>query len=361
MRVNLSRDSVVSSDTFPSINFESLHEQASAYGEGTPPEDAVVEQPEVSTTSETPDAPAAEGTTPTTEDAVDVSQKTEAQLAKLADDQLVEIVVNGETVQMPWKEAKAGFSRHADYTRKAQALAREKQEFESQRPALIEAQKQRDAFIQVFENKDLLKQLLEQRYPDLIGAPAKNAAEAITSQAPSVDPDEIATVGQVQSYVQEARKLIAQEIAAAQQKLRQEIGSATREVETNLETAKLANQINNTVKEIFEADPLITKLIPNAEQLLRYNVQQMITEETTPAEVTELFRTVAAGWSEEIKAALAEHNKTAVVNKQKLVDNNIQPPGGSPVTPQPADIKDPKTGKVDWSKVTEMAMQYGGK
>lgn len=352
-------DFVSPSDQGPSINFDSLHQQAlSAFEGGTPSGDAVGETPAVE-----PGVTAtvsAEGTTPTAEAAVDVSQKTEAQLAQLADNQLVEVEVAGEKVQMPWKEARSAIMRHADYTRKTQALARERQDFDAQRPQLEKAKQERDAFVQVFEDRNLLKALLEQKYPDLIGAPAASAAAAIAAQAPAVDPDEIATVGQVQSYVQSARQLIAQEIAKAQQTLRQEIGLATREVETNLETAKLATQINSTVKEIFETDPLITKLIPNADALLRWNVQQMVTDQTTPQEVVEMFKTVAAGWSEEIKAALTEHNKTSVINKQSLVENNIVPPGGVPVTPQPTSYKDPKTGKVDWSKVTEMALSFGG-
>lgn len=346
----------VSSDTFPSINFDSLHSQAMAH-DSTP-------------VSETPETPAAEpavsaepapGTTPTTPDAVDVSQKTEAQLAQIADDQLVEVIVDGQPVQMPWKDARAGISRTADYTRKLQSLSRERQEFESQRAPLAQAKQQLDAFVQVFNDRDALTKLLEAKYPDLVGRPAQQAAAAIQAQQPgAIDPEEIATVGQVQSFITDARQMIAQEIAAAQHRLRQEIGSATREVEDNLEVAKHTATINATVNEIFSADPLISKLIPNAEALLRWNVQQMVTEQTTPAEVVEMFKTVAAGWSDEIKAAMTEHNKTAVVNKQKLVDNNIQPPGGSPVVPTPTDFKD-ASGKVDWKKVTDLALAYGSK
>jgi hypothetical protein len=347
-------EDTVSTPFGQSIDFNSLHEQAMGFGNDTPsaPEQTPPATPAVET-------PAPEGITSTPNEPIEVENKTAAQLAQIADDQLVEVIVDGQPVQMPWKDAKAGFSRHADYTRKAQALARERQELEAQRGPLSEAAQQRDAFIQLFDNKELLRKVLEAKHPDLIGQPAKDAAAAIAANAPSMDPEEIATVGQVQQFLQNAQQTIKQEIESARAALRKEIETATRGVEDNLETAKLSTQINGTVAEIFKADPLIEKLIPNANELLRWNVQQLNPQ--TPEETLAAFRQVAAGWSESIKEQIAAHNKTLVINKQQLVDNNIQAPGGSPVVPTPTSFNDPKTGKLDWSKVTAAAMAYEGK
>jgi len=317
--------------------------------------------PETPQQADTPPVAATpEGTTPPTDTPpVDVQTQTNAQLAQLSDDQLVEIIVDGKPVTMPWKEAKAGFSRHADYTRKTQELAREREAFAAEREPLAEAKQQLDALVTVFNNEELLKQVLSAKYPHLLQSQVDAAAAGITAaQQPTTDPDEIATVGQIEQRISNIRELIANEVQKAQQELRQEIGKATREVEDNLETAKLATQINSEIARIFEADPLIMRLIPNAEQLLRWNVQLM--KPQTPEATLEAFRTVAAGWSEEIKAAIAEHNKTAVLNKQTLEQNNTVLPGGAPVTPQATDFRG-KDGKVDWAKVTELAMQYGSK
>jgi hypothetical protein len=326
-----------------SLNFDSAA-ALDAFETSTP----AAEPAQVETPAATPEstAPAAEGTTPGGETAVEVNAQTSAsKLAQIADDQLVEIIVDGKPMQMPWKDARGFTMRHADYTRKMQELSR---------------QRQGDALIQVLENRELLQRVIEAKHPELLGKRAADAAAAIQAGQPGFDPEELATLGQVKNFTETVQQAIQQEVQRAREELRKEISLATRTVEENLETAKLTTTINSTVKEIFSADPLIEKLIPNANELLRWNVQQMVTDQSTPAEVLEAFRTVAAGWSEQIRESLTEHNKTAVVNKHLLETTNIQPPGGSPVVPEPASFKD-KNGKLDWSKVTEAAMAFGGK
>ena len=49
-----------------------------------------------------------------------------------------EVTIDGETVAVTLEEALAGYQRQADYTRKAQALAQERQEFETAREEVAE-------------------------------------------------------------------------------------------------------------------------------------------------------------------------------------------------------------------------------
>lgn len=52
------------------------------------------------------------------------------------------VTIDGETVEVSLKEALAGYQRQADYTRKAQALAHERQEFETARAEVAEVVEQ---------------------------------------------------------------------------------------------------------------------------------------------------------------------------------------------------------------------------
>jgi hypothetical protein len=53
-----------------------------------------------------------------------------------------EVTIDGQTVEVSLKEALAGYQRQADYTRKAQALAHERQEFEAARQEIAEVVEQ---------------------------------------------------------------------------------------------------------------------------------------------------------------------------------------------------------------------------
>jgi hypothetical protein len=73
-----------------------------------------------------------EQTTTVVDPAVATNTTTEVattpSVASLKDDDLVEIVVRGETVRKPWKEARAGFQMQEDYTRSKQELSAQAKE-----------------------------------------------------------------------------------------------------------------------------------------------------------------------------------------------------------------------------------------
>ena len=98
--------------------------------------------------------------------------------------------------------------------------------------------------------------------------------------------------------------------------------------------------------------------IPNADQVLRYEVLQL--QPQTPEETVEAFKTVFGGWVENYKATVAETTKQTVLAKQKLVKNNIQPPGGAPPQQTPQNFKkvNPHTGKteVDWDAIRAVSL-----
>src|SRR4051812_47410594 len=60
----------------------------------------------------------------------------------IKDDDLVEITVDGKPERMTYAEAKAGFQRHQDYTRKTQAVSAQRKELENLYSGLTAKQKE---------------------------------------------------------------------------------------------------------------------------------------------------------------------------------------------------------------------------
>jgi hypothetical protein len=336
-------------DPVESFSFDNIHEKAMAYGSDTPAADAAPEQ----VTPPAVEAPVAD-VPASPEGSTNIDNASGAQLAQLKDDDLIEVTVDGQPVQMAWKDAKGGFQRQAHYTKSMQQLRQEQQAFESERAALTQAQQEREALVSLLKSEDLLKQFIAKQYPSLV-----QQAQNIQAAAAQTDPNDIATVGQIQEaqanltrQIQEAQQQFLQTAAAREEAL-------TRTIEDRQATAKLSAEINTVVKSLFSEHPYIEKLIPNADQLLRYEVLQMGTQ--TPDQTIEAFKTVFGGWVENVKAVTTEQNKSTVLAKQKLVQNNIQPPGGAPPQPSPVSFKkvNKMTGKteVDWDAIRATALE----
>jgi hypothetical protein len=335
----------VQSDPISSFSFDSIHEKAMNYGADTP-----VDAPA------SPEQVAAPEAVATPEpSATNVDNASAAQLAQLSDDQLVEVTVDGEQVQMPWKDAKAGVMRQAHYTRNMQALRQEQATFEQNRASLTQAQQEREALVSLLKSEDLMKQFLQKQYPHLL-----QQAQAAAAAQTGIDPDDIATVGQLQQQQEAAQAYIAQMQAAMQAQMQEQLAQVTQTIEDRAVVAKLSESINGTIGSIFKEHPYLQEVIPNAEQVLRYEVLKL--QPSTPEETLAAFKQVAEGWVETFNRQVEARNKSAVIAKSKLTSNNIQPPGGAQVQPTPTNFKkvNPMTGKteVDWDALRNAALNY---
>jgi hypothetical protein len=330
----------ISSDSVSSLDFSSLHEQAMSFGNTPEPVAPAAEQ-----VAEPPAPVAAE--TQETQTETPVAQPS---LAQLKDDDLVEVLVDGQPTTMSWKDAKAGVMRQADYTRKTQSFAQERNTFNAEREALARAATERETLVNFLNSPEAVAQFVQSKYPQLFQG-AQQAAENIA--AGEGDAQDIATVGQLQnlvSHLNQQLESVRNELNTRDEKVIQRIQDAG-------VTARLATDINATVKELFTAHPYIDKVVPNAEDVLRWNVLQM--QPGTPEETVQAVRTVFGGWVENFQAQVAEATKTQAVAKQKLVTNNIQPAGGIPPAPTPT-APTVKNGQVDWKQLNAMAMSMLG-
>jgi hypothetical protein len=321
--------------TASSFSFASLREGALKVLDGGTPaaDEAVVEQADpVEAVAE----PAAETT--------DLATATDKQIAALSDDSLVEVTIDGEKQTVTLGEARNGYQRQAKFTKEMTALRTEQQAFEATRATQATMLQERDAMVNILRDPALLRQLIEQAHPDLLAA-ATGAVE-------TPDVDDIATVGQVQAYMQSAQQKLEAMQEGITAQLQTQAREITQRIEDNHATAKLSAEINTTINSLFKEHPYIGKVIPNATDMLRWQVSQL--NPKTAEEAVESFKTVFGGWVEDYKLAVAETNKTAVLTKQKLVKNNIQPPGGSAPQQQPASFKK-SDGTIDWAALRSQA------
>src|ERR1043166_4815306 len=90
---------VEQTDTVKSFSFADLHEKAMAFTDSTP-------ESTESTTEQAEPVQAAQTQEPAVAEATNVDDASASQLAQLKDTDLVEVTVDGQPVQMAWKDAK---------------------------------------------------------------------------------------------------------------------------------------------------------------------------------------------------------------------------------------------------------------
>lgn len=275
--------------------------------------------------------------------------KTEAALEELDPDthgdRLVKVKVDGQWEVKSLKEVAAGYSRTSHFTRQQQELATQRKEIEgkqTQFDSLVTERQQIQGFL---SNSKLMYQFLKERSPELFAQAEQPIVQG--------DPNEIATVQQARDLI-EAQKLEFNKTLEQMNRANDEkIATAQRDLENRRETAAHSESINTTLKDIFEKNPLLSK-VPQVEDILRYQVAKM--EPKTIAEANDAFRQVAQGIMEDLNDGFAVANKTKIATAAKLVTARIEPPGGSGPQIQPRTFKK-ADGSTDWNGLTAAAAE----
>lgn len=341
-------------DSVSTFSFDKIHETALKYeGDG----DTHAETPEQA------DVPADAESTVTTEDqptqteqaeVTDVSTASEKKLAQLGDDDLVEIEVDGVKETMPWKEAKGFTMRQSKFTKSMQDIARQRKEIEGQQANVRSLSEEREALVTLLRDENLLKQFIAKRYPTLLQAQAQ-----VEEAARSTDPGDIATVENIESARREFAETINGLVDTLKTELERRDTALAERIQDAQVVVKLQGEIRTTIDSLFEAHPYINEVIPEAEQLLRFQVSKL--DPRTPKDTIEAFKTVFGGWVENYKKSVVATSKKQVIEKHKLETNSPKPTkGAATVQPQPQSyLTKNKSGKmdVDWAALNKTAME----
>lgn len=321
--------SLIETGSGPDVDFGALRAQASdAFDkvvDGPSSEEKVVESPE-------PQQQA-------------VAEPTEPKPASLKDEDLVEVLVDGEKKLIPYKDAKAGWTAHAKFTKEMQALAEQRKQFEANKATIAEAiqyaqkiEQERAQLLEVLKNPEQLQTLL-QRYQQ---AQAKEG--------------EFLTLAEVQQREQAMQQRMLQEFERRLESLKGVKDEVTQHVLDIQETQRYEQEFDGHVEKLFTENPVLSS-IDGVEELLRYHVAARNPQ--TMDEARNFANEYVKKWTDGIQTRFNESKKQEVIQREKLKTSGIEPSGGEPVGIKANSYKTPD-GKIDWKKLRAMADSYEG-
>jgi hypothetical protein len=316
------------------IDFNSLHEKAMEHT-ADPTADTAEPLQDVATSapSDLPDSALAG--TPTVTGSHD-------QVVDIPDDALVRVKIDGVEETVPYAEYKGGIQREAAFTRRMQTLSQQRQEAEqvfTQRAAELQRQAEMIAYAQ------------EQMQT------AARPTKDVTSEKPS-DPNEIATLGEVQQSLAAFQQQLSTQQTQQQQQFMSQLQNAGHELKNEQIQQADAHRFTAGLNATLEKDDykFLRDVIPYAEESIRYQVAQLDPQSIDQA--IDYTETVAKEWSDRVRATSTDHIKRQEVAKARA---KMGPPSGSPVPPseqtKPGSFMR-KDGKLDWKSLEQRAAAY---
>lgn len=294
----------------PELTLEQVVDNVMASAEVSAPEPTAPTASEAPAAEATPETPATEASAPA------AATPTPADLS---DDTLVSVVVDGETVQMSWKDARRGISHTAASTKRFQEAAELRKQAEAER-AQVKAEMQ------------TLAQMRAQ-LDGIVRDPQKLAAFYMAQQAQAngqpahqqAQPSPVDLAAYSQQLLAQADTLVQQRLAEVQQ----------RETATRIE-----RDLTTYTDSLLQSHPVLSA-VPGFADKVYETVAKM-----GPRDMDQAKEWIAAQ-VDEVKAKLSqqlgETAKAAAVAKAKAV--NATERGGSPVLPAPktyAGLDDPQ-------------------
>lgn len=295
----------------------------------------VTTEAKIETSAEIPATQTETITPQTVESILDVSPETK-----------VRIKVDGVEKVVSAKDYTELLQRNDVITQRHQALAKQRQELEGHYA-------QKEAYLtQQAQAIQLAYQQLQQQ-----GDPVQRLAQALQTQNQPVqsNPNEIATIGEVQAELQRFQQAQQQELLRLYHQTQQE---RAQEKQTTLEELALKEdqkRVTQTVSSFMQTEDgkMLSEINPQAEAVIRWNALQMGPQNVEQA--VEYINQYANDWASKVKGRFA-HQKTA--DAVKAAKTTMEAPSGSSPTlvkpPVKASLK--KDGSIDWDSLRERSV-----
>jgi hypothetical protein len=355
-----------------------------------PPQPTQVAVPQVPQPAEAPlqapSTPPAQSPAPapTTEQAAPTLEQQQAVAANAINDQALYNVpqADGTVAMMSGKELRESVLRQSDYTRKTQALAKQRQELDAVIPqyqqatselARLRADLGDPRAVARFVMEQYGPQFVQQLYQHVTGTP-QGQPQAVPAVQPPATPEELASQGYVSQQtaaVTAQIQQLQQQLVAIQQQTAQQVQAAQQAAEqaeqravSRVETRGYQQVIEAELPRILDENPLL-KAVPNSSDLLRYEVLRTYRPQTVQ-EAVQCFRLEAQKMSAGILAAYQAQQKTQLVAQQQqqqaLTQNGLATAGGgTPLTVQPQTGPQyflTPDGKGDWGAMRQGAEAF---
>jgi hypothetical protein len=276
-------------------------------------------------------------------------ERVEGKVFDIPDEALVKVKIDGAEQTVPYKEYKDGIQREAAFTKRMQQLADQRREAETvftQRAAELQRQAEMLAYAQ--------QQLQQQANP------VQQLQQLLAQQnqpEQKSDPNEIATLGEVQQSLSAFQQQLQQQQAAQQQAFMQQLQEAglqlRAEQELHADAMKFTTALNSTLeKDDFK---MLRDVIPYADESIRFQVAQLNPE--TIDEAIGFAEQVAKEWADKVRAVNNDYLTRQEVAKARA---KMEPPSGSPPPPRGTKPQQAfkRNGQIDWNILRERANSY---
>lgn len=221
---------------------------------------------------------------------------------------LIDVEVDGKTYKVQ-SEAKDGYLRQSDYTRKTQEVAEQRRALEQFARTMQEREQQLEQFL---SNREAVQAYLTQMQ-----------AEA-AAQTPQ-NPQELVSYDQVRQLQEQTLAQVQHEITSRQQQAENE-----RVVDT------YRGEIGKTIAQALDKHPLL-KDVDGIDILLQRDVAAR-----NPASIQDVVTALgeaAEARAMKLQSRFTEMQKQRAASAAQLATSAIEPPGGTAVTPAPAKYK----------------------
>ena len=239
----------------------------------------------------------------------------------LKDDDLVEVVVQGQKVTKPWKDARAGIQMNEDYTRKTQAVAQQAKELQELFDGLTAKQKQ------LLEKETAIDTILGRTPQNKEVTPA---------------PDEVITYAQLQAALKDQATALDQR----HQSTMAEIAQRNEEARNWQRWEDLTTQATDS---LVKEHPVLAD-IPQLSLVLKR--EAMKDKPTCEKELVEAIVKAGKSTADKLEKGYTERKKAEAIKRQNLT---LKGPEQSRGTPQLAPTK--KTygsgRKVNWNEIEQ--------
>ena len=251
------------------------------------------------------------------------------------------------------KEWRESGLRQQDYTRKTQEVAEMRRQAEQVYRAYQQMEQERQQLQEFFSDEENVLKLVAQQY----GPQAMQKLMGMLSgqqQQPQYDPNAPATLEQAQRIAQQQAQQVRQELAKLQQQVGSNVAQELQNLRQEQETQEYKKVLNPVVSKIFEENPILSA-VDGMEEVIRFKVFQAKPQSVEQA--IELFNSIGKEQAEKLSAKFTELNKQTIANKQKLLQNGIEPAGGVPPSAEPRRFKK-SNGDIDWKGISAQAESY---
>lgn len=255
-------------------------------------------------------------------------QPTSTEPFSIPDDAQVEVMVRGETVRMPWKQARGGIQMQEDYTRSKQDLAKQVKELND-----------------VYEQVKTRQQTIAEKEAALDAILGRTPQSTKQKTSADLADDEVVDGKTVKELLKQQREEFGTTLNDTLTKARSEDAQARL-------FQRWEDLTSDTINSLKKEAPLL-ETIPHLDLVLKR--EALNDKPQTEAEMKAALVRVGQALSQKLEQAYTERRKQEVVRKTQLVEKGPTTVQGGPQFQAPKKEYGQR-GKISWDELERDAI-----